>query len=349
VVAYGETLLAVSARGSNRLLSAAAFAESDVPLRKRILAMTTPPRAASAVGVLITAAVGSILVSSAIAVPVPAVQVPPVPAVVVPGPTVDAPVMRGVGEVAKFSAGRSTRQPVTDPVTAGPAARLPGQVEESQQTLPGPRVITDPHLDPRVIIDPRLESIHGGSFTVLRSASVVQQSPTFPDPRVIADPRLDWLMVYQLSDLRAAGGRFPEPVGRLPLNGEPDSLTAIAKTMYGDSIATVPYFRSWPGNAPPETTIAPRVRNPEEVMRSIAAAYPDNLRDRGIGGTVGMHFLLGATGQVEAIRIGQISAYPALDEAALHVANVYRFSPAMQGRDAIPVWVSHAISFYPPN
>jgi TonB family protein len=343
VEAYGETLLAVSARGSNRLLSAAAFAESDVPLWKRILAMTTPPRAASAIGVLVTVAVGSTLVSSAIAVPVPAMRVLPAPAVVLPGLMAEVPEASGESEWVNLSNEISTHpdadraQPVAD---TGPGRVGARQFEQVQmQPLP----------DPRVIADPRLEWIDGGSFVGPRSTLVMWQSTNFREPRVIADPRFDWLMIYRISDLRNAGNRLPEPVGRLPLSGPPDSLIAMAREMYGDSILTVPFDGSWPGNAPPEPTIPPRIRNPAEVMNAIAAEYPRDFRDRGMGGTIGMHFLLNTTGRVEAIRIGQISAYPALDEAAVRVARVYRFTPAMRGPDAIPVWVSHAISFYPPQ
>jgi outer membrane biosynthesis protein TonB len=52
---------------------------------------------------------------------------------------------------------------------------------------------------------------------------------------------------------------------------------------------------------------------------------------------------------VQQIRIGQISAYAALDRAAFEVAQSYRFSPAYDGDRPVPVWVSHAIAFYPPN
>lgn len=71
---YGDTLLTVSARDSGPLTAAAAFAESEVPLHKRIVAMTTPPRTVSAMGVLMVLALGLVLLVGSCEVPVPRVQ-----------------------------------------------------------------------------------------------------------------------------------------------------------------------------------------------------------------------------------------------------------------------------------
>ena len=70
---YGDTLLTVSARDSGPLVAAAAFAESEVPLRKRIVAMTTPPRSVSTLGVLTVLALGVVLLIGSCEVPVPKV------------------------------------------------------------------------------------------------------------------------------------------------------------------------------------------------------------------------------------------------------------------------------------
>ena len=47
VAAYGHTLLKVSARRPGRFVAVAAFAESEAPLRSRILAITTPSSGSS--------------------------------------------------------------------------------------------------------------------------------------------------------------------------------------------------------------------------------------------------------------------------------------------------------------
>ena len=71
IATYGDTLLTVSARDPSPLVAAAAFAESEVPLRKRIVAMTTPPRSASTLGVLTALALGVVLLIGSCEVPVP--------------------------------------------------------------------------------------------------------------------------------------------------------------------------------------------------------------------------------------------------------------------------------------
>jgi len=71
VETYGDTLLAVSARDYSPLVAAAAFAESEVPLRKRIIAMTTPPRTVSVLGVLTVLTLGVVLLIGSCEVPVP--------------------------------------------------------------------------------------------------------------------------------------------------------------------------------------------------------------------------------------------------------------------------------------
>ena len=73
--------------------------------------------------------------------------------------------------------------------------------------------------------------------------------------------------------------------------------------------------------------------------------YPALLRDAGIGGTVRVYFFIDETGEVLRRLVDNSSGHPALDEAALRVADVYRFSPARNGDRHVPVWVSFPITF----
>ncbi|MCH8812918.1 MAG: carboxypeptidase-like regulatory domain-containing protein [Gemmatimonadetes bacterium] len=75
VEAYGTTLLTVSSRDPSRLAAAAAFAESEAPLRKRILAMTTPPRAISVLGILTALVLGVVFLVGVFEVPIPAIRI----------------------------------------------------------------------------------------------------------------------------------------------------------------------------------------------------------------------------------------------------------------------------------
>ena len=92
-------------------------------------------------------------------------------------------------------------------------------------------------------------------------------------------------------------------------------------------------------------TVAPSITNREEVVRVMGESYPPLLREAGIGGTVRVFFFVGDDGIVEQVRLDQSSGHPALDEAALNVAGAYRFSPALNDDEPVPVWVSFPITF----
>jgi protein TonB len=92
-------------------------------------------------------------------------------------------------------------------------------------------------------------------------------------------------------------------------------------------------------------TQAPSIRNRTEVVAAMEAQYPPLLRDAGIGGTVRVFFFIDADGTTQSIRLSQSSGHPALDDAAMKVASVYRFSPALNREVAVPVWVQFPITF----
>lgn len=92
-------------------------------------------------------------------------------------------------------------------------------------------------------------------------------------------------------------------------------------------------------------TEAPAIRNRDEVLAAMESEYPQLLRQAGIGGTVRVYFLISETGRVADVRLDQTSGHEALDRAALDVASVYRFTPALDGDEPTPVWVSFPITF----
>ncbi len=92
-------------------------------------------------------------------------------------------------------------------------------------------------------------------------------------------------------------------------------------------------------------TVAPSIQNRSEVIKAMEREYPPLLRDAGIGGTVKVYFFIDETGVVKDKRIDQSSGHQALDDAALKVADVYRFSPALNRDKKVPVWVSFPITF----
>jgi TonB family protein len=94
-------------------------------------------------------------------------------------------------------------------------------------------------------------------------------------------------------------------------------------------------------------TVAPRLLNSGDVEAALDEAYPQLLRKAGIGGQVNVWFFIDESGVVQKVLVNEGSGYPALDEAALKVADIMRFSPALNRDRRTAVWVSLPIRFLP--
>jgi protein TonB len=105
----------------------------------------------------------------------------------------------------------------------------------------------------------------------------------------------------------------------------------------GTDISAAPTFTPF--------TVAPDIKNRSEVQRALQREYPPLLRDAGIGGTVQVWFFIDEAGRVQDTRVNQSSGHAALDEAAIAVANVFEFTPALNRDKRVPVWVSLPITF----
>jgi periplasmic protein TonB len=91
--------------------------------------------------------------------------------------------------------------------------------------------------------------------------------------------------------------------------------------------------------------VPPEIRNPTEIRDALAAEYPPILRDAGIGGAVVVYFLIDEEGVVAEAQVEQASGHQALDQAAVRVARQFRFSPALNRGEPVPVWVQIPIRF----
>ena len=92
-------------------------------------------------------------------------------------------------------------------------------------------------------------------------------------------------------------------------------------------------------------TVRPSLRNLDEVKATLEREYPPLLEDAGIGGTANVWFFIDEEGKVQRVQIDQSSGHQALDEAALRVADVLKFTPALNRDRPVPVWVSLPIAF----
>ena len=158
---------------------------------------------------------------------------------------------------------------------------------------------------------------------------------------------------------------FPPPKAKLPETPEPLSrpATPVVTDAVIDTditIAPVTFDKNPVGEIPPPSeveadistepgftphTIAPDYINVDEVRRALEREYPPLLRDAGIGGTVKVWFFIDENGVVQNQVVNESSGHQALDAAALRVAPVFKFTPALNRDKAVPVWVSLPITF----
>ena len=92
-------------------------------------------------------------------------------------------------------------------------------------------------------------------------------------------------------------------------------------------------------------TVRPEIRNRGEVQEALVREYPPLLRDAGIGGQVVVWFYISEEGTVLDRRVYESSGHDPLDEAALKVADVFRFTPAMNRDERVQVWIQLPITF----
>lgn len=92
-------------------------------------------------------------------------------------------------------------------------------------------------------------------------------------------------------------------------------------------------------------TVKPELMNRSQVEQVLVRTYPAILKDAGIGGVATVWFFIDEDGRVQRRLLNRKSGYDALDEAALKVAEVMRFSPAMNRDRKVPVWVEIPIIF----
>jgi periplasmic protein TonB len=153
-----------------------------------------------------------------------------------------------------------------------------------------------------------------------------------PPPAQIARPATPVMATTELQeDITIAPTTFDlNPIEDLPLPPPPQEGA--------EDISNEPTFTPF--------TVAPTILNREEVRRAMVDNYPALLRSAGIGGTVRVFFFINENGTVEDYRIQQSSGHAQLDEAALAVAGLYRFSPALNRDKKVPVWVLFPIEFH---
>ncbi|HEX6307696.1 MAG TPA: energy transducer TonB [Longimicrobiales bacterium] len=121
--------------------------------------------------------------------------------------------------------------------------------------------------------------------------------------------------------------------------------TGVELRLRGDTLqrdTTLARFPPPEGNGP---TRRPELRNRGEVGRKLVASYPQDLRSAGVGGTASVHLRVNEEGRVTFRLIHTGSGQCGLDRAALEVAQVMRFEPALSRGRKVAAWVEIPIVF----
>ena len=134
-------------------------------------------------------------------------------------------------------------------------------------------------------------------------------------------------LACELPTPNAAEEETPDPSAASVAEEEPDAADQVREAVFTPM------------------TQGPEIRNREEVSRALYDAYPDELREAGIGGQVIVWFYIDDQGQVQETRVAEESGHPELDRAALEVARTFQFEPARNRDEPVAVWVRFPVSF----
>lgn len=91
--------------------------------------------------------------------------------------------------------------------------------------------------------------------------------------------------------------------------------------------------------------VRPELENRGEVMEALGRHYPTELLDAGIGARVYVWLWIDEEGSVVHTEVQRSSGHEALDRAALEVAGIMDFAPAMDAERPVPVVVAFPITF----
>ena len=92
-------------------------------------------------------------------------------------------------------------------------------------------------------------------------------------------------------------------------------------------------------------TVRPKMLNQPEVNRVLQREYPALLKDSGIGGTTTVWLFIDEEGIVQNQLVKVPSGHTGLDNAALKIVTVARFSPAQNRDKTVALWIELDVTF----
>ena len=92
-------------------------------------------------------------------------------------------------------------------------------------------------------------------------------------------------------------------------------------------------------------SVRPTIKNRDQVVAALEREYAALREDPGIGGTAEVWFFINEEPRVQEVRLNRSSGHRARDAAAIEVADVIEFTPALNRDQERAVWVSLPIVF----
>jgi TonB family protein len=329
---YGSLLVEV---GQRRTRLALALAEPRTMLERRIRIITATTRRATLRAVGLATVAGLLLAV----------------ACETPGPTERTPTDLESTQTRVPTVEDVEAEPVFTPMTVSPQLKNVEAVQESLRELYPPLLrqagingtanvwlLIDTEGGVRRAQINRPSGYEALDQAALRVARQMEFTPAYNrDRRVPVWVALDVTFETEVGE-EAAGVQPPPTTAEQRALAAPRQEEAAAREISeAEEMAGEPIFTPM--------TERPRLRNGTEVSDQLMAHYPPLLKDAGIGGTVNVWFFIDETGTVQQVRVNRGSGYPAMDEAALEVARLMEFTPAMNRDQPVRVWVALDISF----
>ncbi len=172
------------------------------------------------------------------------------------------------------------------------------------------------------------------------NSTTPQPNPSATNPNRAAQTQLDSTRRAEVRPLPVPTVSVPDialsTAGRQMTAGD-FSSAGVMPTAGDESVTSTPSFTP--------RTVEPQLRNRTAVQKALAENYPRVLRERHIGGTVRLWVLIDSVGRVIRSELHQTSGNDFLDKAAIKVADVMQFTPAMNRDRKVSVWVLLPINF----
>lgn len=186
--------------------------------------------------------------------------------------------------------------------------------------------------------------VHFLAFAAWPTMSVAVADTAAPETPILHIPTVD------VSKPPPPIDRPAIPVASREIGGEVTVPDIVFDHKFSEPLPPPPDQMEDPALEAPHWTpvdVLPYIRNRDEVTRALAREYPPLFRDAGIGGTTRLWFYVDETGKVIRTQVHTPSAHRPLDEAALRIAHLYEFAPALHRDKPVAVWVSLDVTFRP--